>query len=196
MVSTLKFLCLLAGMISLGLSAAGATTFDVAASVGQGFYSGFIQTDGTTGPITAGNITGFDLHLNDGISAFELIGQQNGVPNSQVSSDQGNLSVVANNMFFNFSGLSGFLLFEAFASPNQFLCFGAVGECTSSGSAIALFAGGQTVSAAQSGNTLIGTAVTATPLPAALPLFATGLAMTGLLGWRKKRKAAAALAAA
>jgi hypothetical protein len=35
-----------------------------------------------------------------------------------------------------------------------------------------------------------------TPLPAALPLFATGLAMTGLLGWRKKRKAAAAIAAA
>ena len=38
--------------------------------------------------------------------------------------------------------------------------------------------------------------LTPTPLPAALPLFATGLAVTGLLGWRKKRKAAAALAAA
>jgi hypothetical protein len=38
--------------------------------------------------------------------------------------------------------------------------------------------------------------VSQTPLPAALPLFATGLAMTGLLGWRKKRKSAAALAAA
>jgi hypothetical protein len=30
---------------------------------------------------------------------------------------------------------------------------------------------------------------TATPLPAALPLFATGLGGLGLLGWRKKRKA-------
>jgi hypothetical protein len=29
----------------------------------------------------------------------------------------------------------------------------------------------------------------ATPLPAALPLFATGLAGLGLLGWRRKRKA-------
>lgn len=36
----------------------------------------------------------------------------------------------------------------------------------------------------------------ATPLPAALPLFATGLGALGLLGWRRKRKAAAALAAA
>jgi hypothetical protein len=32
-----------------------------------------------------------------------------------------------------------------------------------------------------------GTA-TATPLPAALPLFATGLGALGLLGWRRKRK--------
>jgi hypothetical protein len=33
--------------------------------------------------------------------------------------------------------------------------------------------------------------VSAVPLPAALPLFATGLAGLGLLGWRRKRKAAA-----
>jgi hypothetical protein len=31
-------------------------------------------------------------------------------------------------------------------------------------------------------------ATTATPLPAALPLFATGLGGLGLLGWRRKRK--------
>jgi hypothetical protein len=36
------------------------------------------------------------------------------------------------------------------------------------------------------------TLVTATPLPAALPLFATGLGGLGLLGWRRKRKAQAA----
>jgi len=35
-----------------------------------------------------------------------------------------------------------------------------------------------------------------TPLAAALPLFATGLGALGLLGWRRKRKAAAATAAA
>jgi hypothetical protein len=33
--------------------------------------------------------------------------------------------------------------------------------------------------------------ITSTPLPAALPLFATGLGALGLLGWRRKRKAAA-----
>ena len=34
--------------------------------------------------------------------------------------------------------------------------------------------------------------ITPTPLPAALPLFATGLGALGLLGWRRKRKAQAA----
>ncbi len=37
--------------------------------------------------------------------------------------------------------------------------------------------------------------VAPTPLPAALPLFATGLGALGLLGWRRKRKSAAAAAA-
>jgi hypothetical protein len=37
--------------------------------------------------------------------------------------------------------------------------------------------------------------VSATPLPAALPLFATGLGLMGLLGWRRKRKGAVAIAA-
>ena len=35
----------------------------------------------------------------------------------------------------------------------------------------------------------------ATPVPAALPLFATGLGLVGLLGWYRKRKAAALSAA-
>jgi hypothetical protein len=35
-----------------------------------------------------------------------------------------------------------------------------------------------------------------TPLPAALPLFATGLGAMGLFGWRRKRKNAAAMVAA
>jgi hypothetical protein len=34
--------------------------------------------------------------------------------------------------------------------------------------------------------------VPSVPLPAALPLFATGLGALGLLGWRRKRKIAAA----
>jgi hypothetical protein len=53
-----------------------------------------------------------------------------------------------------------------------------------------------------SGSSYIGldnvsvTFVSGTPLPAALPLFVTGLGVMGLFGWRRKRNAAATLAAA
>jgi hypothetical protein len=46
-----------------------------------------------------------------------------------------------------------------------------------------------------SGGSVSVTPVSATPLPAALPLFATGLGAMGLFGWRRKRKAPAAVAA-
>jgi type VI protein secretion system component Hcp len=42
--------------------------------------------------------------------------------------------------------------------------------------------------------TITFTATSATPLPAALPLFATGLGALGLLGWLRKRKSRAAVA--
>jgi hypothetical protein len=42
---------------------------------------------------------------------------------------------------------------------------------------------------------LISSDVTTTPLPAALPLFATGLGALGLLGWTRKRKQTATLPA-
>ncbi len=48
----------------------------------------------------------------------------------------------------------------------------------------------------ESCDTIASVCVSATPLPAALPLFATGIGMVGLLGWRRKRKNAAAIAVA
>jgi hypothetical protein len=41
------------------------------------------------------------------------------------------------------------------------------------------------------GNIVATAEITTTPLPAALPLFATGIGGLGLLGWRRKRKARA-----
>ena len=42
---------------------------------------------------------------------------------------------------------------------------------------------------------ITGGSIAETPLPATLPLFASGLGALGLLGWRRKRKSTAALAA-
>lgn len=41
----------------------------------------------------------------------------------------------------------------------------------------------------------VGNCPAATPIPAALPLFASGLGALGLLGWRRKRRASAAIGA-
>jgi hypothetical protein len=50
---------------------------------------------------------------------------------------------------------------------------------------------------ATSNNVLVESlTMSATPVPAALPLFATGLGALGLFGWRRKRNNAAAIAAA
>jgi len=46
------------------------------------------------------------------------------------------------------------------------------------------------------GSVTVTPEVSATPLPAALPLFATGLGAMGLFGWRRKRKNSAPQAAA
>jgi hypothetical protein len=62
------------------------------------------------------------------------------------------------------------------------------------GSALFNLAAGVTVNAASSFVTdnVFAPPTSATPLPAALPLFVTGLGALGLLGWRRKKKAALA----
>jgi len=45
-------------------------------------------------------------------------------------------------------------------------------------------------------NSSLDAAAAAVPVPAALPLFASGMGMFGLLAWRRKRKSAAADASA
>jgi hypothetical protein len=78
-----------------------------------------------------------------------------------------------------------------------------VGSFSIPGSAVSAVISGQfgnSISSASAGvNLCLGdgpctgsvSTVSTVPLPAALPLFATGLGALGLLGWRRKRKAAA-----
>ena len=79
--------------------------------------------------------------------------------------------------------VSGYSYYDFFY--NNTLCPG--GGCSGQGNNVLL------------GNIFLGEFVSTgfgAPLPAAFPLFATGLGMLGLLGWRRKRKNAAAIAAA
>ena len=92
------------------------------------------------------------------------------------------------------SGADGALLWAPDAVHPLFLCIGAHGEGTQAFLTVASLLGITQVTVSTTnddlGFALYGGAG-ATPLPAALPLFATGLGVLALLGWRRKRKAAA-----
>jgi hypothetical protein len=73
--------------------------------------------------------------------------------------------------------------------------FGVTSDSLISSIALGLPDGGTTQSGFFAEDNLTIGASPTTPLPGALPLFATGLGAMGLLGWRRKRKNAAAVAA-
>jgi hypothetical protein len=60
---------------------------------------------------------------------------------------------------------------------------GATGDAAVTGTITSTSATTESISGTYTGNL-----TAATPIPAALPLFATGLSALGLFGWRRKRK--------
>jgi hypothetical protein len=127
----------------------------------------------------------FDF-LSIDITGWQIApGDPLGVPDAKFTSSNGTTYTVTNGStgVIDFSSMVGWsnILWFTFAMPIQssgqsFICGNNPVNCT-----IVAF-DDVTVSAAAS----------AVPLPAALPLFATGLGVMGLLGWRKKRTTKAA----
>ena len=162
-------------------------TYDVNLTVGDGTVTGDIVTDGNTSP-SSPDITNWNLLLTEPGSSADLTGS-----NSYLFSDGTDLSATASQLFYNFSVAPGGLGFLSNTDPlNTWLCFQSSGqECAplSDGAPVIAFSIAGDPAQSYSGNQVIGTA--ATPIPAALPLFVSGLGTLGLLGWRRKRKTAA-----
>jgi hypothetical protein len=126
------------------------------------------------------------LKLNIDFSAAGLLAHPQGVP-------FGNL--VLTNLTGSLSPLNGSTINELLVQEELALG-GAPSDFNSALDAFLLanevdmaFNGGPVSTFAQQNLELPG--ISTTPLPAALPLFITGLGALGLLGWRKKRKATA-----
>jgi hypothetical protein len=168
--------CLVAtSILALTVGAANATVFNVLGTASLPL--------GGTITIGGGSVTGEDVTSTDStFNPFNAL-------TSSTSGGAGFWDITLNTgpmpgnsllLVLPVSSLSGYaggsisaaVLFQTGLPPEQFIdeCVGACGSLTA--------------------------ATSATPLPAALPLFATGLGAMGLFGWRRKRKGAAAIAAA
>jgi hypothetical protein len=173
---------------------AEATTYNI--DISETFYTitGTITTNNTS-PIASADITGYNLTVANGGTTLFGLTYADASPSTPfiVGSD---LTTTSTQVFFNFgdSSAPGSAYFES-AGPysigfyNEFssspLTTGEIEIGTPGNADILLY---------PTGNLALGS-VTATPLPAALPLFGTALGMMGLLGWCRKRKNAAAIAA-
>jgi hypothetical protein len=152
---------------------------------------GEITTDAHTGTLTAKDIVSFSLQIT---SAGQTTTLSSG---ATVLVDDKDLTATTSGLFFNFSSSSGgnFMLYNLVGGFNYFCLNDTVGSCSSNPSSVGLNVGGQSIDTnfiSETGNFEFGVAsavpVPSMPIPAALPLFATGLGALALLGWCRKRK--------
>jgi len=191
--SKLKSLGVLFGVLFLGTwpAMADRITYNVSQQlVGGGSATGFIVTLGNIGTQTTGDIWDWDITLNDGSSTFELFGPHEATPNSSATVVGDALTATDTALSFDFGASSGEFLIDPIS---EYFCLAAKDGCVDAGNAVQGIS--WKVAAVKSetylSKEIFATVPSATPLPAALPLFATGLGALGLLGWRRKRKARA-----
>lgn len=101
-----------------------AFVYSVNLPVGLGGVTGSITTDDTIGVLSTENIIDWNLLLNDGTGTFNLLGPLNNGYNSSVAVEGDLLTSTATNIFFNYSGESGIILFQnpSISSGINFWC--------------------------------------------------------------------------
>lgn len=172
------------------VSQASANTYDVNLTVGDATATGFIS--GIVGNSNSDVGAPFNLTLTEGLTSATLVGG-GAASNSQVvaSPPSGNsITATDNQVLFNFSNSGQEYVEFYLGSGGALLCFQTYAACGGTGAGIVIEVAGNTLFQSQIGNSVI-TSVSSTPLPAALPLFASALIVFGLLGWHKKRRAQA-----
>jgi len=189
--------------IVFGASQAAATTYTVDATAGSATMTGTITTDGTLGVLTAGNLTDWNLVIDFGAGFIApLTGPLSGNNSGVVLT--GLLSATSTQLLFDFGSTdpnaSEFEIVQLGTLPFYGVLWSAANGSRLASSIDLAFI--PTNSGDDEVDHITGLsaevlpiAQVETPLPAALPLFASGLAALGLLGRRRKKGPRAQLAA-
>jgi hypothetical protein len=190
-----------------GLSARANTVYDLNYTSSTGTVTGFIETNTPPQPFGVlgtgtGTIVNWDITMTIGTAMAELAGPLQLVPNSTLNGlGTTTLAITASatalTADFGNTGTGGFVGIGSTAGTR--LCFSNALTVGCAGPPLDISweitpSGGTAVSTGigrPAGDVIATAATTATPLPAALPLFATGIGGLGLFGWRRKRKAQA-----
>jgi hypothetical protein len=191
--TSLTAACLMAGAC---LCSAAPITYNVAETIGNGGVSGFIQTDGTLGSLSTGNIIAWNLTLDDGVNSVNMTeaNSAEAIFNAD-SSGPSAVTGTATQLLFDFGDLrptgdsssTNLLIFNSSSVPG-YLCF-VVTTCAAIWPTVPGY-GQEQVSATPgfvnaqlrnlSGVQVIGTVdVASTPEPSTLALLAAGIVLAG-----------------
>lgn len=129
-----KTLCFAVLACSASLATAAPITYNVNQTIGLGSVVGSIQTNGAIGDLSQSDILGFMLTVTGPGASVQL-----SEIDSIVREEGSNLSASATDLFFDFSGASGFLLFQKdqFGTGMKYYCNSSVNnDCFQGASAI------------------------------------------------------------
>jgi len=187
----MKFLAMVAALVLANASHARANVVYDVHDVYRPLFSSFtwnvdgtITTDGNFGVLTAANIVAWDLTITaPTVPAFFLPFTLTNA-NSTVSSFGSGLTATPVALLFNYDVQANLM----FSTETPAFSQGFVHYVTGFFGVLLCPAPAQCDWQDTDSRSGIGIVGVVTPLPAALPLFVTGLGALGLLGWRRKRK--------
>lgn len=160
-------------------------TYNVNLGAGSGSVVGTITTDGTLGNVTTGNLLSWSFQLMPNPGTSFLLTSGNGA--TAASSP---LFASATQLVFDFS-TNGYLAFQnptIGSSVNYFCLTGGTQLC--GGHAGGISVGTDVFGAsftAQTGQQVVATASTTVPEPSTVVLMASGLAIAGVMGRRRRK---------
>ena len=114
------------------LCSADSVVYPIDETVGGGGVTGYVETDGTIGALSTGNVLDWDLLLNDGTSTFELLGPLSGNTNSAFSVIGSALTATQGQLFFDFdSSDPGTAIFQSpfVGSGQDYWCLQTGSDC-------------------------------------------------------------------